>query len=81
MQPESKLVHTFRNKVPPCRIKRIIWAPPSDILTIRFTSVVFVNESRSVFDLGIERREGIDVCFPSRKEKYDKKILDTYQLL
>ena len=60
-------VRTFSNEVPPCRIKRIIYAPPSDILTIRFTSVVFVNECRSNFDLRIERGEGIDIGFPSRK--------------
>ena len=66
---KENLMRTFSNEMPPCRIKRIIWAPPSDILTIRFTSVVFVHECRSILNLRIERREGIDIGFPPRKEK------------
>ena len=74
---KKNLVLTFSNEVPPCRIKRIIWAPASDILTIRFTSVIFVNECRSVLDLGIERREGTDIGFPPRKGKYKLRYLLT----
>ena len=70
MQPNFFVLHTFSNEVPPGRIKRIIYAPPSDILTISFTSVVFVNECRSILNLGIERREGIDIgCPPGKKKK------------
>ena len=65
-------MHTFSNEVPPCRVKGIIWAPPSDILTIRFTSVVFISERRSILDLGIEQGEGINIGYPPRKEKYNK---------
>ena len=57
--------HTFRDKMPPCRIERVVWPPFGDAIAICVTRTVLEIECRSVFSLTVKPPEGVYIRLPA----------------